>query len=275
MNTKFQLRVQRYGWDAAAKIYDKLWQENLAPAHRVMFEMADLNPGESVLEIACGSGFVTLQAAAQVGAEGHILASDISAEMIALLQKQAVDLGLSNIQTERIAAEDLGELANGSFDAALCALGLMFLPDSDIGVKAMWQALKPGSRAVAAVWGQRNKCAWADIFPIVDSTVKSEVCPLFFSLGAGDSLANSFAKQGFESIQTHRIETTLDYDKDADLLGSIIDGGAVALAAKRFDDETRQQVESEFLDSVSEYCDDGQYRIPAEFVVASGVKPGS
>jgi len=272
MNSKFQLRVQRYGWDAAAKVYDELWQENLSPAHRAMFEMADLKPGKRVFEMACGSGFVTLQAALQVGADGQVLATDISAEMIALLEQQKESLKLDNIQAERISAEDIDELADGSFDAALCALGLMFLPDSDVGVKAMWQALKPGGSAVAAVWGQRNNCAWADIFPIVDSCVKSEVCPLFFSLGAGDSLRQSFEKQGFESVKTHRIKTTLNFNNKADLLGAMIDGGAVALAAKRFDDTTRQKVENEFLDSVSEYCVDDCYRIPAEFVVVKGEK---
>jgi SAM-dependent methyltransferase len=148
----------------------------------------------------------------------------------------------------------------------------MFLPNPDVGIKGMWQALKPGGRAVAAVWGQRNQCAWADIFPIVDSRVKSEVCPLFFSLGAGDSLLRSFEKQGFELVKTCRIKTTLNYDNEADLLGATIDGGAVALAAKRFDHQTRQLVEKEFLQSVSEYRNEGRYCIPAEFVVVAGEK---
>jgi SAM-dependent methyltransferase len=192
--------------------------------------------------------------------------------MIALLQQQKESLGLNNIQAERVAAEDIGDLADGSFDTALCSLGLMFMPDSDVGVKSMWQALRSGGSAIAAVWGQRNKNAWADIFPIVDSTVKSEVCPLFFSLGAENSLKHSFEKQGFESVKIRRIETTLDFDSEDDLLGAMIDGGAVALAAKRFDDATRQQVEKKFLDSISEYHIDGRYLIPTEFVVVSGIK---
>ena len=205
--------------------------------------------------------------------ESKYFGYDISMEMISLLQQQATGPGLDNIHAERAAAEDLGELADGSFDAALCALGLMFMPDPDVGLNGMWQALKPGGRAVAAVWGQRNRCAWADIFPIVDNTVKSEVCPLFFALGAGDSLSQAFVKQGFESVEVHRIETSLYYQNKADLLAAIIDGGAVALAAKRFDDETRQQVDRAFLNSVSEHHSSGQYHIPAEFVVVVGNKP--
>jgi len=273
MNTKFQLRVQRYGWDAAAEVYDELWRKNLLPVHQVIFEIAQLKSAERVFEMACGSGFATHEAASLIGATGHILATDISAEMIAILQNQSATMGLENIRAERVAAEDLDDLADGSFNAALCSLGLMFMPDPEVGLKTMWQALKPGGRAIAAVWGQRSKCAWADIFPIVDRTVKSEVCPLFFSLGAGTSLALGFENQGFVSVDTRRIETSLDFDNQESLLGAMIDGGAVALAAKRFDTDTRHQVESEFLKTVEEYRKGESYSIPVEFVVVAGEKP--
>ena len=205
MDSNFQLRVQRYGCDAAAKVYDDLWQENLSQTHRIMFELAELKSDDRIFEIACGSGFVTLKAASQIGNGGHVLATDISAEMITLLKEQAADMSLNNIRAERVAAEDLEELADGSFDTALCSLGLMFLPDPGVGTRGLWQALKPGGRAVATVWGQRNRNAWADIFPIVDNEVNSEVCPLFFSLGVGDSLVQAFENQGFESVEIHRI----------------------------------------------------------------------
>jgi hypothetical protein len=123
------------------------------------------------------------------------------------------------------------------------------------------------------VWGQRNNCKWAEIFPIIDRVVESEVCPLFFSLGAGDSLSDSFQKQGFKSTLTRRIQTSLKFEDEPGLLKAHIDGGAVALAAKRFDKTTREKVESEFLDSVDQYRTGSSYSIPAEFVVVSGTRP--
>ena len=93
MNTKFQLRVQRYGWDAAAEVYDELWRKNLLPVHQAIFEMAQLKSAERVFEMACGSGFATHEAASLIGATGHILATDISAEMIAILQNQSANMG--------------------------------------------------------------------------------------------------------------------------------------------------------------------------------------
>ena len=271
MNAKLQRRVQRYGWDAAAETYDAAWRENLRPAHAALFEMAALKPGERVLELACGSGFVTFQAAELVQESGQVLATDISAEMVKLVQTHARQLGFGHVAAERREAENLGLTATG-FDAALCALGLMFLPEPRKALHEMHRALRSGGRAVAAVWGERRNCAWAEIFPIVDEIVQSEVCPLFFALGNGDSLAEDFKSAGFTSVETRRMSVVLEFASEESLLMAIIDGSAVALAAKRFDAATRQRVEAEFLATVGSFRQGDAFRIPGEFVVVMGRK---
>ena len=272
-NAKLQRRIQRYGWDAAAQTYDTAWEKNLHPAHQAMFEMADVRSGESVFEIACGSGFATMHAATLVGSEGQVLATDISAEMINILQARIESQGLKNVIASRAGAETTLPEHADKFDVALCALGLMFFPEPNLGLENMWNALKPDGRAATVVWGQRSKCRWAEIFPIVNRVVELDVCPLFFSLGTGETLTNAYKKQGFKSVQTRRINTSLHYEDKQTLLKATIDGGAVALAAKRFNKQTRRKVESEFLESVKNYRENGSYSIPAEFVVVAGSKP--
>ena len=63
------------------------------------------------------------------------------------------------------------------------------------------------ARAVVAVWGARRNCGWADIFPIVDSRVQSEVCPMFFQQGTGDNLRTDMAAAGFTE---HRGRSPVD-----------------------------------------------------------------
>ena len=92
----------------------------------------------------------------------------------------------------RMDAEAL-QCADGTFDVALCALGLMYVPDPLRAFQEMHRVLKPGGRAVDAVWGQRDHCGWAAIFPIVEARVQSEVCPLFFQLGTQDTLVQTVA----------------------------------------------------------------------------------
>ncbi len=271
-SARFQRRIQRYGWDASAEFYQACWQQNLQQAHQAMFAMAELTSGDRVFEIACGNGFVTLTAASIVGDNGHITATDISAEMIQLLKASIQKYNINNITSRRVAAEDTGELTDGNFDAALCALGLMYMPEPELGIRAMWQSLKPGGRAVATVWGARKNCAWAELFPIVDREVESDVCPLFFASGTGNRLADQLLDEGLESVQTRRIQTMLYFQNESSLFHAFIDGGPVALAVKRFDLETRQRVESVFLNSVSQYRSGDGFSIPSEYVVVSGVK---
>lgn len=270
MEARLQKRIQRYGWDAAANVYEETWQTLLAAIHDEMLNLADLHPYEDVLEVACGSGFLTFRAADAMGSKGRIVASDISAQMIDIVQRRAVAKGYCNVAVQRVDAEEL-DAKTQSFDAVLCSLGLMYMPNPVVSLKHMHRALKPGGRGVFSVWGERRTCGWAEIFPIVDSAVKSDVCPLFFSLGVGDNLIESLKQAGFRDIRIRRIPVMLGFDDPSELLRAMIDGGAVALAAKRFSASTRSNVEQAFLQSVAAFrrSDDG-YDIPSEAVIAIG-----
>ncbi len=88
MNTaNFQRRIQRYGWDKAADLYEKSWQAQLKPAQDRLLEMAELKPGESVLDVACGTGLVTFPAAKSVAPNGNVIGTDISNGMVELSKK--------------------------------------------------------------------------------------------------------------------------------------------------------------------------------------------
>ena len=74
MDAKLQLRVQRYGWDAASNYYENGWRLPLAAAQAALLEAAALQLGERVIEVVCGSGLVRRAAAARsVGTAGSYL----------------------------------------------------------------------------------------------------------------------------------------------------------------------------------------------------------
>jgi methylase of polypeptide subunit release factors len=94
VEAKLQLRVQRYGWDAASNYYENGWRVPLAAAQAALLEAAALQPGERVIEAACGSGLVTRAAAAAVGRAGEVLATDLSQTMTDLTARECARLGV-------------------------------------------------------------------------------------------------------------------------------------------------------------------------------------
>lgn len=273
MDRRLQLRVQRYGWDAAATYYDSGWQAQLRPAHDRLMDMAGLSAGQKVIETACGSGLITMRVAEQVGLTGYILATDLSEGMLDDLRPRLARAGTSNVELRRMPAEPL-DVPDGAFDAALCALGLMYTPDARAAVAEMARVVKPGGTVAATVWGERSACGWAEVFPIVDARVASEVCPLFFATGAEGALARLFEEAGLENVREHRQSETLAYRSEHEIVASILLGGPVALAVKRFSREIWKEVRQDFLASVSAYkTTDESYWVPGQFVTVRGNRP--
>lgn len=275
MDARLQLRVQRYGWDAAVAHYHTGWEAQLRPAHNQLLGMAGLSVGQRIVETACGSGLVTMRLAEDVGLKGYVLATDLSQGMIDDLQARLDSRPLTNVETKRMPAERL-DVPDGAFDAAICALGLMYTPDPAAAVVEMARAVAPGGTVAATVWGERKNCGWADVFPIVDARVASEVCPLFFGTGAPGALIRLFENAGLKRVEEHRQFEKLIFRSEADVVDAVLLGGPVALAVKRFDKDTWREVRQEFLSSVSEYkCSDGTYRIEGEFVTVRGLRPST
>lgn len=273
MDARLQQRVQRYGWDLAARTYEGLWQTQLAGAQADMLALADLRQGESVLDVACGTGLVTLKAAHTVGAPGRVLGIDLSGLMVDAAAARALKSRLQNVCFSRMDAQNLA-LPDAGFDVVVCALGLMYMPDPEQALREMRRVLRPGGRLALAVWGERSLCGWSSVFPIVDAEVASDVCPLFFRLGQPCSLVNLCIKTGFGELTQRRNAASLVYADADDACDAALMGGPVALAWSRFGDDVRTRVRRRYLESLAPWrCAKG-YRVPAEFVIVSAVAPG-
>ncbi len=275
MDARLQRRVQRYGWDRAAETYEASWAAQLKPAQDRLLELAGLRPGEHVLDIACGTGLVTFPAARAVGRGGRVLAADISDRMVERVREEARERGFGRVDTRRLAAESLDGIADAEFDAVLCALGLMYVTDVDQTLAEVRRVLRPGGRLAAAVWGARRGCGWAEIFPIVESRVQSDVCPMFFQLGTGPSLQLALERTGFTDVADDRLVTTLEYSSGGEAADAAFAGGPVAMAYSRFDETTRQSARAEYLASIERFRAGDGYRIAGEFVVAVGRSPAA
>lgn len=271
MKPDLQRRIQRYGWDKAAPYYDKGWQNQLWPAQERLLASTNIKSGDHVLDVSCGSGLVTLPIAEAVSSTGSVAGIDLSEGMIKKAQLRTEKLNFSHVSFKQMDAESL-DFENNSFDAVVCSLGFMYFPNPGKALKDMYRVAKPSAEISTLVWGARKECGWASIFPIVDKRVKSDVCPLFFQLGSGNALKNAFESVGFEDVSSDRFSLQLNFEDDEQACVAAFWGGAVALAYQKFDNQTREKAQKEYLDSIQSFKKEKGYNIPGEFVIARGIK---
>jgi len=272
MEARLQRRVQRYGWDLASRDYDALWQAQLAPARDALLAWAALQPGESVVDVACGTGVVALRAADAVGPSGRVVGVDISGRMVEAAATTAACRGVRHASFARMDAESL-VLPDASFDVALCALGLMYVANAGAALREMHRVVRPGGRVLIVVWGPRARCGWAGVFDIVAAEVASDVCPLFFRLGEPHALARQCAAAGLAVRRESTVVTALRFPDVDEACSAAFVGGPVALAWSRFDAPRRSRASQRYEASIAAWRHADGYALPGEFVVVEALRP--
>jgi SAM-dependent methyltransferase len=201
-------------WDQAAPGWNhhtpkiRAW---LRPATDAMLAMAGVRPGARVLDVAAGAGDQTLDIAERVGSTGAVLATDVSPAILAFARANAERAGYRNVETLAADAERL-ELPEASFDAAVCRLGLMLLPDPLQALRAMYRALKPGGGACSMVFSvpQANPCVamlMATALEFAGLPPRDPFQPgSLFSLGKPGAIDALFKAAGFEDVATTRLQ---------------------------------------------------------------------
>ncbi len=114
-----------------------------------LVELANPQPGESVLDVGAGRGATLVPTAHRVGPSGRVLGVDLSEEMVARLSRDVEQLGLRNATVRRMNAEALDVPAE-SFDVALSSFVLHLPPRPDRAAASLWRALRPAGRLGAA-----------------------------------------------------------------------------------------------------------------------------
>src|SRR3954451_16892750 len=106
MDPKLQTRIQRYGWDLASADYEPLWRQQLAAARTALLAAASLVEGEQVLDVACGTGLLTFEAARRVGPAGQVVGVDLSDKMIEAARRMPCT-NVANVNFRRMDAQQL------------------------------------------------------------------------------------------------------------------------------------------------------------------------
>ena len=151
--------AQHRHWDAAAVGW-KAWSafNDSADGHisERLVELAGVQPGSRVLDVAAGYGEPALTAARRAGPEGGVAATDISAEMLAFGRERAAAAGLGNVEFMESDASSL-DFPHASFDAAVSRWGIIFEPDAEAAAGRIRGFLQPGARIAISSWAARTR----------------------------------------------------------------------------------------------------------------------
>src|SRR5919109_3866737 len=209
---------QRQQWNKGAEGWRK-WSDfiDAATAHvsKRMVELAGVEPGSRVLDVAAGYGEPSLTAAAVAGAEGKVVATDISSEMLVYGRERAAAAGLENLEFVESEAASL-DFPPESFDAALSRFGIIFEPEAEAAAARVRGFLVPGSRMVISSWGSPERVPFIAV-PMgtamrtlgVDPPPPGTPGPL--SRPTPEALGGLLEAGGFSDVEVEDTEVTMEW----------------------------------------------------------------
>jgi ubiquinone/menaquinone biosynthesis C-methylase UbiE len=185
--------------DEAAAEYDKAFAHVSRHFLPFLLRAAGVAPGMKVLDIATGTGLAAEEALLAVGPGGYVVAADLSDAMVDQAKGR-----LSAAPNVTFAVEDGQSLSfeDGSFDALICSLGLMFFPDPSRGLLEFMRVLRPGGRAAASVLTVPERSYKGRINTIMAKHLPaiSEATARTFSLGDAVRLRQLLETAGFQNM---------------------------------------------------------------------------
>ena len=271
----------RQQWEGAAAGWAH-WEATIAawmePATEAMLDMAGVKAGVRTLDLACGAGSQTLLAARRVGEHGHVVASDIADTMLHHVRENARAAGLINVSTVPGAAEDV-DLADETFDAVICRLGLMLFAAPAQAVAVARRALKPDGKFAAVVFTTpaANPFMAKPMEILLRHAGKKPPepgQPGIFALGAPGVMEQLMKQSGFVDIEQRTFAVPLRMQSAAHALVMIQDAfGAYRAVLNDQPELVRSAAWAEVAETLKTFETPTGFVAPAEVLATAGVKP--
>lgn len=183
-----------------------LYEEFIVPTMSAQWappvaDAAGLKHGDRVLDVGCGTGILSREAAGRVGSDGHVSGLDISEEMLAVARRIRPDIDWHQGDACALPFDD------ASFDAVVSQFALMFVADQMAALREMWRVLASGGRLSVAVWWQ--SAGYPILADIARERINGEVAAALmdpFCFGDGDELVKLFRSSGIGTAKVHSHE---------------------------------------------------------------------
>jgi len=253
------------GWEARNE-----WMIDVAGSvNDWILSRVDLQPGQTVIDIAAGPGDLGFQAAGRVGAEGRVISADFSPEMVEVARRLGGARGLQNVEYRVLDAERM-DLEDNCVDAAVCRWGYMLMADPAAALAETRRILRDGGPLALAVWAQPDRNPWAAI-PAMTLVQRGHMSPPdptapgIFAMADPDRVRELVTGAGFTDHQLEEVAfdfSYADFDEIWDVLIRL--AGPLARALKALPEDERQATREAIEENIAPYRkDDGSYSTPA------------
>ncbi len=242
----------------------------------LLLDLLELQPGQRVLEVACGGGRTALAAGPRVAPGGSVVAVDIARAMLQLCRENCADAPVPVLPAQGDAARL--PFADGAFDVVFCQFGLMLLDDHVAGAAELLRVLRPGGRLAVVVWAEaetmRSVGIPADAVDAEAPASWEHGRPALFRLGRDGALPDVLHRAGAAHVELTRQTHPDRYrDVEAYLRGHLEGRFGVARVVQSLPVHVQARVRERVRAGVRPYVRRDGLVLPCEAIYARAVKP--
>ena len=255
----------------------RLRGETSVAVTEMMLDLANIQIGDHVLELAAGMGDVAVMTAQRVGPNGHVLATDISTNMLDLANETVREAGLTNVETRVMDAENL-DVTPDSFNVALCRSALMLFPNVAKALAGVHLALKPAGRFAVTVWSTAEKNPFHAL-PLAIASRLAEIPlpaaaqPGMFALSGQGVLEECYTKAGFRDVGVRAVSVRRHFASTAEAIEAMKGSfPRLQVLLKKLSDADRALAWSEIEHQLSQFEGPNGFEATGEWLVGVGTK---
>jgi SAM-dependent methyltransferase len=261
--------VQRATWarlSAGWEKWDSVIMDQLAPVSAAIVERLDIADDQQHLDIAAGTGEPGLTVA-KLAPRGHVVLTDLSAEMLEVARRRANAQGITNVEIRVCSADDL-PFGDATFDSVSVRFGYMFLPDLAGATAEFARVLKPGGRLGSSVWVKPEENPWTTI-AMKAIAAETELAPPdpdgpnMFRCAAPGYVDALYEAAGLRDVAGWDVGVELVTRSPAQYWDMISEHVSLAVAAlQQVDEPARERIAEAVIAEAGTYEMDGTVRVP-------------
>jgi len=249
----------------APEMYERyLVPAAFGPLASLLLELAAIQPGERVLDVACGTGAVARLAVQDVGPTGQVVGLDLNPAMLAVARTVSLPPGAS-VRWQEGSADAL-PFAAAAFEVVCCQQGLQFFPDRGAALREMHRVLVPGGRVVLGVWRAIEENPGAAAFSAaVAQYVSTEAGMRLrapFALGEEAALHALLMEAGFCDVRIRAAVYTVRCPPPEEHIRRMMAASPLADVFAQMEDTTRAALVREVGTALQSYRDEEGLALP-------------